>query len=103
VRGGIHFRAVTTGLSHACGITPEDRAYCWGDYFFLGAGVTTDQRTPVPVSGGLLFRQLQSQVQHTCGVTTDNWAYCWGLNADGQIGDGTTTFRVLPVAVAAPM
>jgi alpha-tubulin suppressor-like RCC1 family protein len=37
---------------------------------------------------------------HTCGVTLGNVAYCWGLNSEGQLGDGTTTTRLTPVAVA---
>jgi alpha-tubulin suppressor-like RCC1 family protein len=35
----------------------------------------------------------------TCGVTTDSRAYCWGSNIVGQLGDGTRTPRVRPVAV----
>jgi len=37
---------------------------------------------------------------HTCGETTQNRAYCWGDNYYGQLGDGTTTRRLTPVAVA---
>jgi alpha-tubulin suppressor-like RCC1 family protein len=29
-----------------------------------------------------------------------NRAYCWGTNWEGQVGDGTTTTRLTPVAVA---
>jgi hypothetical protein len=47
----------------------------------------------------LSFRQVSAGVGHTCGVTTDNLAYCWGRNF-GSLGDGTTTDRLTPVAVA---
>ena len=37
-----------------------------------------------------------------CGVTTAGSAYCWGFNGGGGLGDGTTTFRMTPVAVLMP-
>jgi len=33
-------------------------------------------------------------------VTTSGAAYCWGSNAFGQLGDGTTTQRLVPTPVA---
>lgn len=76
---GIRFRAVTAGLFNACGVTPENRAYCWGRGAFLGDGTTTDSRTPVPVVGGFFFRQVDVGDGGTCGVTIGNQAYCWGV------------------------
>lgn len=52
------------------------------------------------VAGGLRFRQLAAGFFQTCGVTTNNVAYCWGRNDVGQLGDGTTANRLLPVPVA---
>src|SRR4051812_1269542 len=49
----------------------------------------------------LTFAQVSSGNYHACGVTTDHIAYCWGYNAYGQLGDGTTTLRRTPVAVAS--
>jgi alpha-tubulin suppressor-like RCC1 family protein len=94
------FRQVSAGGS-SCGVTTDNRAYCWGSNSVgqLGDGTTTQRLTPVAVAGGLLFRQVAAGYGQTCGVATDNRAYCWGRNFDGELGDGTTTMRPAPVAV----
>lgn len=61
-----------------------------------------EQASPVisaAAAAPLSFYQLSSGWDRTCGVTTDNRAYCWGYNAEGYLGDGTTTNRAAPVAV----
>jgi alpha-tubulin suppressor-like RCC1 family protein len=45
--------------------------------------------SPVSVGAGYLF---------TCAVVAGG-VKCWGRNTDGEVGDGTTTERHLPVAV----
>ncbi len=52
------------------------------------------------MAGGLRFLEVYAGGAHSCGITTTNRAYCWGGNASGQLGDGTTTRRHQPVAVA---
>ncbi len=102
VLGGHEFRQVTTGLFHACGVTLDDRAWCWGSNARgnIGDGTTAPAREPVPVAGSLRFRQVSAGWNHTCGVTTDDRAYCWGLNKDGQLGDSTQATALRPVLVA---
>jgi alpha-tubulin suppressor-like RCC1 family protein len=99
VLGGLSFRQVTGGMLHSCGVTTDDRAYCWGGGGALGNGNGGNTLRPVPVNGGLRFRSVDAGSAHTCGLTTAGKAYCWGNNGFGQLGDGTTRLRTVPVAV----
>jgi len=55
VAGGLRFSGVSTGpgLAHTCGITTENRIYCWGYNILgqLGDGTLTNRSTPVKVVG----------------------------------------------------
>jgi alpha-tubulin suppressor-like RCC1 family protein len=89
VAGGLSFRQISAGYYHTCGVTTDNRAYCWGEGGYLGDGTLMRRLRPVPVAGGLSFRQVSAGTQHTCGVTTDDRVYCWGENSFAQFGNGT--------------
>ena len=54
------FFQMSAGNDHSCGVTTDNRAFCWGFYGFstpvaLGDGSTNGSLTPVAVAGGLLL------------------------------------------------
>lgn len=55
---------------------------------------------PVAVAGVTTAVDLDAGGIHSCAAKTDGTAYCWGANGRGQLGDGTTSGRLLPVRVA---
>lgn len=106
VQGGLAFAQVDAGSTHTCALTSAGSAYCWGrnNAGQLGDNSTTnrfdDQKSaPAAVAGGLVFTSLSAASLHACGLTAAGTAYCWGANSAGQLGDGTTTNRPVPVAV----
>jgi alpha-tubulin suppressor-like RCC1 family protein len=55
----------------------------------------------ITVTPAQLFASLvTSGRDHTCALTSTAIAYCWGSNTSGQVGDGTTSRRLSPVAVS---
>ena len=93
VGGELRFKIITVGAAHACGLTANGTAYCWGKNTNgqLGDSTTTDRPEPTPVSAGLKFKVISAGGSHTCGISKDNVPYCWGNNENGQLGLGTTT------------
>jgi alpha-tubulin suppressor-like RCC1 family protein len=62
--------------------------------------LTTLVAGPVePASAALATVQVATGAAHTCALAPSGQTYCWGLNAQGQLGDNTTTQRNTPVAV----
>ena len=88
--------------NHACALTWQRDAYCWGENDFgqLGNGSTADRRTPTPVDSDLAFRSIAAGWRFTCALTVDHDAYCWGRGEWGQLGDGQAVQSPTPVAVA---
>ena len=99
---------VAEGDDHGCGILVGGATFCWGRAFFgaVGNGLplesSIEERVPVPVVNGDAFDPINSGAMHTCGIDPAGHAWCWGWNAFGQLGDGTTQDRSVPVAVVGP-
>jgi len=75
------FIQISAGGAHSCGITSDNKAYCWGangsGQLGTGSRDENDHDRPLRVSGGLSFRQVKAGLGFTCGVTLSDRAYCW--------------------------
>ena len=102
VGGELRFKAISVGAAHACGLTADGTAYCWGrnSNGQLGDSTTTDRPEPTAVLASLKFKVISAGGAHTCAITTDNTPYCWGNNEHGQIGNGTSFSAPYPFRVA---
>jgi alpha-tubulin suppressor-like RCC1 family protein len=81
---------VTVGWGHACAVSAEGAAWCWGmnQYGQVGDGVVPRERgrrmPPTPVHGGFRFASIHAGLSTTCGLTKDAQLVCWGRAAGGM-------------------
>ena len=104
---------ITAGENHTCAVI-DSRAYCWGgnSNTYTGGrlgnavdGPNGNRNTPQVVranNGDVLYQKTVATIaagaSQSCAIA-EGRLYCWGLNAAGEVGDGTTTARTVPVAV----
>ncbi len=114
VAGGLRFRQVKPGSGYdgginsveidraiTCGVTTEDRVYCWGN---TALGSATEQSsTPVAVAGGRRYLTVHPGQSHACALTSFHFALCWGDNTDGQLGTGSGTSSTAPTLVSSTL
>jgi len=91
------------GSQHTCAyVTSIALLKCWGDNWAgqLGDGTTTTCTTPTTIDVGGAVGLLALGSSHTCAyVTAGALLKCWGNNANGQLGDNTTTDRNTPTTI----
>ena len=83
------------------------RVYACGDGTdgALGDGSTATKASPAAVTGlpaGQRVRALTSSWNGSGALMSNGSYYDWGYNAQGQLGDGSTADRSVPVRVSLP-
>ena len=107
VGGGFSFAEIAAANGFTCAVTLQGQGRCWGANFEgqLGDGTNTSSTTPVAVAGGHSFVRISAagvfdgSSDHGCAIDNTGKAWCWGANNEGQLGDGSLTASLVPVAV----
>jgi alpha-tubulin suppressor-like RCC1 family protein len=94
---------IAVGGAHTCALTTNGSVKCWGanDHGQLGDGSSIAKSVPVNVLG--LDRgvsAIAAGMAHTCALLSDGGVMCWGENTSGQLGDGTTQNKAVPVKIS---
>ena len=99
---------IASGWYHSVAILSDNTVRAWGDggNGQLGDGLTMDRSTPIQVEhpsdpSGFLTNviDVDAGAGHTVSLLGDGTVRTWGSNLWGQLGDGTTIPRSLPVPV----
>jgi alpha-tubulin suppressor-like RCC1 family protein len=103
ISGSKQWQSISSSGDSTCGIElTTNLGYCWGlnNYGQLGDNTTTDKLTPTAISGSKQWQSISSGYNSTCGIEVGtNLGYCWGYNIYGELGDNTTTQKLIPTAI----
>lgn len=96
---------ITAGDRHTCALLDDGTVSCWGNNSAGQLGVGNTSASPSPLRVRDLDRVTHitsgpSSARHTCALRDDGGLWCWGANDHGQLGDGSTDTRLVPVLVA---
>lgn len=107
------FTALSAGREHACALTADGAAYCWGSNEFGQLGVIEGEATcprgdrdiscrtrATAVNTTLRFRKIAAGGVHTCALALDDRVYCWGDNLRGALGDPSLRRSDVPAPIA---
>ena len=98
---GAQGAAITSGSYFSCSIA-SGGVRCWGDNAVgqLGNNTTTNNSAPAQVLGLAAGAQAVAAENgdHVCALVNGG-VLCWGNNANGQLGNGSTTNSAVPVQV----
>lgn len=98
---------VSLSRTHSCVLATDRQVYCAGRNAYGQLGVGHSSTVTVPTQrfqlpDGLHAVAVATGEDQTCVTANDSQVYCAGRNHVGQLGDGSTTHREVPVRFRLP-
>ena len=101
---GYSWSQVAAGDYHSAAIRSDGTLWSWGNNNVgqLGQSNTYSNFSPIQVFAlSNSWSQVSAGGSHTLAIDSNNTLWTWGYNAQGQLGDGTTTNRSYPIPIGA--
>ena len=94
---------IETGEAHSLGIRTDGTLWVWGynQYGQIGDGTTTNRYVPIQIGSATdwSFATVKAGEAHIVARKTDGTLWAWGYNAHGQLGDDSSTNRIVPTQI----
>lgn len=95
--------------NHTGGVTSSGRILMWGENGWgqLGDGTYTNKSMPIDITSncnltsGETVIDLSLGVMHSGALTSNNRVLMWGYNGYYQLGDGTSSYKLLPFDITS--
>ncbi|HXY25552.1 MAG TPA: Ig-like domain-containing protein [Candidatus Acidoferrum sp.] len=92
---------ITAGYLHTCAVLSGGSVQCWGSNGYGQLGFSNPSTNyaslPTQIPGLSFVSSIAAGLYHTCVLEVTATIYCWGDNAQGQLGNNTTTNSSSPV------
>ena len=106
--------SVANSFNNTLGLRSDNTLWAWGSNQYGQLGFEKDPadtfpnvNTPVWINPtqGLLgtWQEISVGEFHFMALSGDGTLWTWGFNGNGQLGDGSTTNRINPIAVSSPI
>jgi alpha-tubulin suppressor-like RCC1 family protein len=90
---------ISVGAAHILAQKSDGTLWSWGGGDGLGVGGTpTSTTTPQQVTTST-WKSFSTGSNTSFGIKTDGTLWAWGKNTNGQLGDGTSTDRLVPTQI----
>ncbi len=100
---------ISLGGGHSSALTSNGRLFTWGlnNNGQLGDGTTISKFTPTEITSNFTLASGETIVdislgeEHSSAITSIGSIFTWGNNNYGQLGDGTTTTKLIPTDITS--